>query len=141
MPNKPKFFFFWGWWGMLDFLCSYGVLTKFPQCSHQILNGFTRYILEFLNVFLTMFPKAPHFVPYVLFSSKVIYMGEYWDLYVCFYVWVNTLILVSLQNFRTFVCDGPIKKAHFNPPPSRNQKKKNWTLKAPVNKLIWITLN
>jgi hypothetical protein len=36
-------------------------------------------ILKFLNVFLAMFPKAPHFVPYVLFSLEVIYVGEYWD--------------------------------------------------------------
>jgi hypothetical protein len=78
MLNRPNSFSFGDYGGCWIFL----VYMVFSPISHNVpikLSMDSEDILKFLNVFLTMFPKAPHFVPYVLFSLEVIYVGEYWD--------------------------------------------------------------
>jgi hypothetical protein len=77
-PIDPIFFSFGDGGSCWIFL----VHMVFSPISHNVPIKFSmdsQDILKFLNVFLTMFPKAPHFVSYVLLSLEVIYVGEYWD--------------------------------------------------------------
>jgi hypothetical protein len=64
--------------GKKNLICSQCVPIKFQRGS--------QHALEVPNVFLNMFPIAPHFVPYVVAQTlsflEPIKMNKYWHIYV-----------------------------------------------------------
>jgi hypothetical protein len=80
-PRAPRFSFFCGRVGVLEFCCSQCVPIKFSkgfQHVPQVFNVFLNMFLKLPMCFFNMFPIAPHFIiiSFALSSTLVTYIEE-----------------------------------------------------------------